>query len=212
MNNQLEAIMQINEKRLELIKDILEDDTIAAEEEEVLHMLLKERVSEDSLSEQSNKLSIGQRAADGLAKFAGSWFFIICFFIVLTAWITLNVAFLSISFDPYPFILMNLILSCLAAIQAPVIMMSQNRQEEKDRLRAKNDYKVNLKSEIIVEDIHNKLDTIIEIQEDMMKRISAIENQNNSSLQGTGSEAVEKEKVVNENASYKNKDTYEAEY
>jgi len=168
---------KMNEKKLELIKEILEDDMIAEEDEDILHALLHERVSMDAISDHEGKLTMGQKAADGLARFAGSWTFIIYFFIILVLWIVLNAAILAKPFDVYPFILMNLILSCLAAIQAPVIMMSQNRQEQKDRLRAKNDYKVNLKSEIIVEDIHNKLDIIIEQQEKMIKRISELEKE-----------------------------------
>jgi len=165
----------MNETKLELVKVILEDDIIAVEDEDILHALLHEHISQDAISEHDSKLTVGQKAADGLAKFAGSWTFIIYFFIILVLWIALNAIVLTKPFDVYPFILMNLILSCLAAIQAPVIMMSQNRQEQKDRLRAKNDYKVNLKSEIIVEDIHNKLDTIIEQQAEMLKRIYELE-------------------------------------
>jgi len=168
----------MDEKGLKLVKYILGNDTIAEEDEEVLHMLLKEPVSKNAISEHDSRLTKGQKAADELAKFAGSWSFIIIFFVILALWIGLNSLFLAKPFDVYPFILMNLILSCLAAIQAPVIMMSQNRQEEKDRLRAKNDYKVNLKSEIIVEDIHNKLDSIIEMQQDIVERLSSLENRN----------------------------------
>jgi len=170
--------MSNNEKRLELIRTILEDDTIAAEEEEILHMLLQERISKNSVSESEIELTAGQKAADSLAKFAGSWRFIIIFFIILFLWIILNSVMLTHPFDSYPFILMNLILSCTAAIQAPVIMMSQNRQEEKDRLRAKNDYRVNLKSEIIIEDIHQKLDIIIENQQTIAERLNALEKGN----------------------------------
>jgi len=166
----------MNEKRLELVKHILEDESIAEEDEEALHILLKEQVSENYILNHDNKPTKGQNAADKLAKFAGSWKFIIIFFVVLLLWIALNTLFLSKPFDIYPFILMNLILSCLAAIQAPVIMMSQNRQEEKDRLRSKNDYKVNLKAEIIIEDIHNKLDLILEMQEEINKRLDNLEN------------------------------------
>ena len=168
--------MSISEQRIELIKTILEDDTIAAEEDEILHMLLQERISKNSVSEHESDITFGQKAADRLAKFAGSWVFIIIFFIALALWITLNVVVLTNPYDVYPFILLNLILSCLAAIQAPVIMMSQNRQEQKDRLRAKNDYKVNLKAEIIIEDIHEKIDIIIENQKDIFKKISELEN------------------------------------
>lgn len=142
------------------IKDILEDQETTEEEEEILHSLLQERVSKDYHIEHSNKLTLGQKAADKLANFAGSWTFIIIFFLILLFWIGLNSYMLAKPFDIYPFILLNLILSCLAAIQAPIIMMSQNRQEEKDRIRSKNDYKINLKSEILIEDIHKKLDDI----------------------------------------------------
>jgi uncharacterized membrane protein len=167
--------MSINDQRLELVKMILEDSTIAAEEEEVLHLLLQEHVSKDALSEHDNNLTFGQKAADGLARFAGSWTFIIIFFAILLLWIVMNVIIISKPFDPYPFILLNLILSCLASIQAPVIMMSQNRQEQKDRLRAKNDYKVNLKAEIIIEDIHQKMDALIDKQQEMAERLFAVE-------------------------------------
>ncbi|ODU58591.1 MAG: hypothetical protein ABT01_00180 [Clostridium sp. SCN 57-10] len=166
----------MNQKRLELVKSILEDESIAQEEEEAVHLLLEEQVTENSILQHDSKRTKGQQAADSLAKFAGSWKFIILFFCILTAWISINTLFLRKPFDAYPFILMNLLLSCLAAIQAPVIMMSQNRQEEKDRLRAKNDYKVNLKAEIIVEDIHNKLDSIIENQEAILKRLNDLEH------------------------------------
>ncbi|AGK53501.1 DUF1003 domain-containing protein [Bacillus sp. 1NLA3E] len=168
--------MSINEKRLELIKTILEDDSIAAEEDEILHILLQERISKNSMLEHDEGLTFGEKAADNLAKFAGSWAFIIIFFFILSGWITLNAVILTKPYDIYPFILLNLILSCLAAIQAPVIMMSQNRQEQKDRLRAKNDFKVNLKAEIIIEDIHQKLSTIIENQQNMAERLNIMEN------------------------------------
>ena len=167
--------MSISEKRIELIRTILKDEIIADEEDEILHQLLDERVSKNTVFEHDNELTFGQKAADRLAKFAGSWTFIILFFLTLAAWIILNGVILTNPFDIYPYILLNLVLSCLAAIQAPVIMMSQNRQEEKDRMRAKNDYKVNLKSEIIIEDIHEKLDAIIDNQEDIVKRLELFE-------------------------------------
>lgn len=166
--------MPINEQRIELIRLILEDNTIAAEEEEILHILLQEHVSKDLISEKEANLTMGQKAADGLAKFAGSWGFIIIFFFLLMVWIFANVVLLSKPFDPFPFILMNLILSCLAAIQAPIIMMSQNRQEDKDRMRAKNDFKVNLKAEIIIEDLHQKMDALIEQQKEFADKLGMI--------------------------------------
>jgi len=173
--------MSINEQRIELIKMILEDSTIETEEEEILHMLLKEHVTKDLVSERESNLTVGQRAADGLARFAGSWTFIIIFFAILVVWIGANVMMLTKAFDPYPFILLNLILSCIASIQAPIIMMSQNRQEEKDRIRAKNDFKVNLKAEIIIEDLHNKMDDIIEQQKDFAAKLGLSENQSTDS-------------------------------
>jgi uncharacterized membrane protein len=107
-------------------------------------------------------LTVGQRIADKVASFGGSWRFIILFGLFMFIWISFNVIWLaSKAFDPYPFILLNLILSCLAAIQAPVIMMSQNRQEEKDRERAKKDYMVNLKSELEIRILHEKIDHLI---------------------------------------------------
>jgi uncharacterized membrane protein len=108
------------------------------------------------------ELTFGERVSDRVAAFGGSWTFIIAFFIVLVGWIGLNSVTLFITpFDHYPYILLNLILSCLAAIQAPIIMMSQNRQEKKDRLRAEDDYRINLKSEREVRELHQKLDVLI---------------------------------------------------
>jgi uncharacterized membrane protein len=123
--------------------------------------------------------SVGERLSDGLATFGGSWTFIIAFAAVLAGWIALNLAERGAAFDPYPFILLNLVLSCLAAIQAPIIMMSQKRQEAKDRLRSLNDYQINLKAELEIRHLHEKIDhltskqwqRLLEIQElqlDMM--------------------------------------------
>ncbi|HWT73748.1 MAG TPA: DUF1003 domain-containing protein [Mobilitalea sp.] len=170
--------MTINEQRSEFINSIIEDDKATLEEEETLHKLLKEYVSKDRLSEDNANTTFGQKAADNLAKFAGSWTFIIIFFAVLVFWIIINIYLLTKPFDAYPFILLNLILSCLASIQAPVIMMSQNRQEQKDRQRSVNDYKVNLKSEIIIEDLHMKLDSILENQQLIMDKIKELEKNN----------------------------------
>jgi uncharacterized membrane protein len=116
-------------------------------------------VTRNPLNETESAATLGERTADKVAEFGGSWTFIISFGCVLVAWITLNVIGLSASpFDPYPFILLNLVLSCLAAMQAPVIMMSQRRQETKDRMRAENDYRVNLKAELEIRQLHEKID------------------------------------------------------
>lgn len=161
----------------ELIKKILENtEDTDLDDEEIMHLLITKTVSKDITKIHKETLTFGDRMADKLAQFAGSWTFIISFCVILLFWIIGNSFMLLHPFDPYPFILLNLVLSCIAALQAPVIMMSQNRQEEKDRLRAKNDYKVNLKSELIVEDLHKKLDLLMENQEIILKKISDIEN------------------------------------
>lgn len=123
-----------------------------------------------------DKLKFGEVVSDRVAYFGGSWYFIIIFFIVLSLWILTNsFALLKNPFDPYPFILMNLILSCMAAIQAPIIMMSQNRQEKKDRIRSENDYKVNLKSEIEIRTLHEKVDHLLLDQWSRMMKIQEIQ-------------------------------------
>lgn len=117
------------------------------------------------LNPSEEKLTTGQRISDKVARFGGSWSFIIAFGVVLFIWILFNVLALgSLRFDPYPFILMNLVLSCIAALQAPIIMMSQNRQEEKDRIRAENDYLINMKAELEIRSLHQKVDLLIEEQ------------------------------------------------
>ena len=163
--------MTISTRRLELIRSILEDGANAAEEDEVLDLLLQEHVAQNAVKEYEKDLTFGQRASDNLARFAGSWTFIIIFAILMIAWISLNTYLLTRPYDVYPFILLNLILSCIAAIQAPIIMMSQNRQEQKDRERASNDYKVNLKTEIIIEDLYEKISTILDNQQQLQVRL-----------------------------------------
>ena len=147
--------MKENRKLLkEVLKDIRHDMT----DEEVLNLLADSKISESPTAE---KYTLGQRAADAIAKFAGSWAFIFSFTGVLLLWMVVNTILAADAFDPFPFILLNLVLSCVAAIQAPLIMMSQNRQEEKDRRRAENDYRVNLKTEIMIEDLYDKVNAIL---------------------------------------------------
>ena len=149
--------MKENRKLLrEVLNDIRRDMT----DEEVLNLLADSKISVQPESEKE-KYTLGQRAADSIAKFAGSWAFIFSFCGILILWMIVNVLLAARAFDPYPFILLNLVLSCVAAIQAPLIMMSQNRQEEKDRRRAENDYKVNLKTEIMIEDLYDKVNAIL---------------------------------------------------
>lgn len=167
-------------KDKKLVNEILNDIRQDMSDEEVLHILLQNKVSVNSSKNAKDKYTLGQKAADKIARFAGSWVFIFSFVGILAIWMIINIFMLTKPFDPYPFILLNLVLSCVAAIQAPLIMMSQNRQEEKDRLRAENDYKVNLKTEIVIEDMHVKMDRIIENQEKIEKELTAIENKNSS--------------------------------
>lgn len=159
--------MKENRKLLkEVLKEIRHDMT----DEEVLNLLADSKISENT-SRASEKYTIGQRAADAIAKFAGSWAFIFAFTGVLILWMVINTLLAAKAFDPFPFILLNLVLSCVAAIQAPLIMMSQNRQEEKDRRRAENDYKVNLKTEIMIEDLYDKVNAILAKQNALEKQL-----------------------------------------
>ena len=151
-----------------LISEILEDVRRDMTDEEIMNLLAGSKASVNTAKESRKKYTVGQKAADKIAKFAGSWAFIFSFVGVLIAWMVINAVLASKAFDPYPFILLNLVLSCVAAIQAPLIMMSQNRQEEKDRRRAENDYKVNLKTEILIEDLHNKMNRILARQETIL--------------------------------------------
>jgi uncharacterized membrane protein len=132
------------------------------ENEVVTSLREQELVSKNVNTEFDEKTNFGNRLADKIASFGGSWKFIIIFGIIITVWIGINTyLLLSKPFDPYPFILLNLILSCLAALQAPVIMMSQNRQEAKDRLRSEHDYKVNLKAELEIRHLNEKIDFLL---------------------------------------------------
>ena len=136
------------------------------------HSLITKRADQD----ETNDLYIGQRIADKVASFGGSWTFILSFLFLLLMWILANVWWLKNNgFDPYPFILLNLILSCIAALQAPIIMMSQNRQEEKDRVRAKKDYLINLKAELELRLLHQKIDHMIKHQQNELLEIQRIQ-------------------------------------
>ncbi len=154
-----------------LLQEVLEEIRHDMTDEEVLNLLADSKISV-SPKKEKEKYTLGQRAADAIAKFAGSWAFIFSFAGVLILWMVVNAILATKAFDPYPFILLNLVLSCVAAIQAPLIMMSQNRQEEKDRHRAENDYKVNLKTEIMIEDLYDKVNTILAKQSQIEKLLT----------------------------------------
>src|ERR1700746_1024347 len=158
----------LGEFRKDYIKEVLEDEIgeLSALDQEVIESLEQHEILSSDISKQfEKKLTFGERLSDRIAEFGGSWKFLITFGAVLLFWIALNGVILAMrSFDPYPFILLNLILSCLAAVQAPIIMMSQNRAEARDRLRAENDYKVNLKAELEIRHLHEKLDHLLRRQ------------------------------------------------
>lgn len=165
--------MKKSKERNKIIKELLDITDREFTDEELIHKLIMTEMTEKD--SDGEKTSFGQRAADAVAKFAGSWAFIFSFIAVMVIWMALNVVLAQKAFDAYPFILLNLVLSCIAAVQAPLIMMSQNRQEAKDRRRAENDYKINLKNELIIDDLHKKLDLVLENQKKIEKRLCGIE-------------------------------------
>lgn len=153
-NNEIDQLFRLGSEQLGKLHAIVEQS-----------IQDEESIVQNQLHPPEEVLTPGQTISDQMARFGGSWGFILTFFFLLVVWISYNsVATPSNQFDPYPFILMNLVLSCLAALQAPVIMMSQNRQEEKDRLRAQNDYMINLKAELEVRSLHQKVDLLLEDQ------------------------------------------------
>jgi uncharacterized membrane protein len=146
-------------------------------EEDVIKSLADHDILAENIEEQfSERRTFGEKLADQIASFGGSWRFILVFFFVLVVWMAFNVwAAHAKIFDPYPFILLNLVLSCLAAIQAPIIMMSQNRQESRDRLRSENDYRVNLKAELEIRHLHEKIDHMLTRQWERLAEIQQIQ-------------------------------------
>ena len=147
-----------------------------------LHKIVEQTIKEEDLilnnllHPATEQLTRGQKVSDKVARFGGSWKFIGFFSVLLVLWVIYNVTVSANKvFDPYPFILMNLILSCIAAFQAPIIMMSQNRKEEKDRLRSENDYLINLKAEMGIRSLHNKIDLLLEEQIKKLYDLQAIE-------------------------------------
>ncbi len=154
MDTTSNTLMQNETEQLKKLQDIVKQT-----------MLDEQLIIENLLNPPKEILTQGQKISDKEARFGGSWAFIISFFVILLVWILFNtIAPLKVIFDPYPYILMNLILSCIAALQAPIIMMSQNRQEEKDRKRSENDYLINLKAELEIRALHQKIDLLLEEQ------------------------------------------------
>jgi uncharacterized membrane protein len=169
----------LNRFRGEYVQALMEEEKgdLSSLERSVVESLAKnETLAEDIETQFQKKLSLGERLADQIADFGGSWTFISLFGGFILVWIAINTIVLLVRpFDPYPFILLNLMLSCLAAVQAPIIMMSQNRQEARDRLRSENDYRVNLKAELEIRQLHEKLDHLLQHQWERLVEIQQIQ-------------------------------------
>ena len=167
--------MNTQKNRAEIIKELLHITDKELTDEELLKEILSTDISENSeKGGKEEKITFGQKAADAVARFAGSWAFIFSFIAVMVIWMVMNVLLAAKAFDAYPFILLNLVLSCIAAVQAPLIMMSQNRQEVKDRKRAENDYRVNLKSEFVIDALYKKLESVSEMQKKIFKKLEVL--------------------------------------
>jgi len=179
LETDLISVNELNFYREKYISSFVSDnlDELGEMRDNVLQSLKEHSILSTKLElEEQSELTLGQRIADRVAEFGGSWIFILSFFGFLTIWIIANVFFLrSHTFDPYPFILLNLILSCIAALQAPVIMMSQNRQEQKDRERSKKDFMINMKAELEIRILHEKLDHLIMHQQQELIEIQKIQ-------------------------------------
>ena len=178
-DNEYVSLEQITKYRKKYLNNLIENEhgEIDILEKKVIDSISRNQIlSENIESGISEELTIGEKIADKIAIFGGSWIFIISFFTFIIIWIVINIIALSShKFDPYPFILLNLILSCLASIQAPIIMMSQNRKEQKDRKRSENDYKINLKAELEIQLLHEKIDHLMVHQNKKLLEIQQIQ-------------------------------------
>ena len=162
--------MEKRKTKKEIVKMLLNKNLDIEDEEQLLDLLIDQPIAVDVDKQDKDTEKLGDKVADKLTEVAGSWSFIIGFTLFLILWILLNLyAFKNV--DPYPFILLNLVLSCVAALQAPIIMMSQNRAAKKDSMRSQNDYKTDLKSELILEDLHDKIEKIITNQNKILKSL-----------------------------------------
>ena len=159
--------MEKKKTKSEIVKMLLNKDLETEDENQLLDLLIDQPIAIDVDKVEEKNRSIGDKIADKLTAITGSWSFIIGFLIFLLCWIMLNL-FIIDNLDPYPFILLNLVLSCIAALQAPIIMMSQNREAKREILRNQNDYKTDLKSELILEELHDKMETILKNQDKIL--------------------------------------------
>ena len=169
--------MKTQSERQKIVKELLKNTDREFTDEELVEQLIDTKLT---VRDNDKPETFGQKAADTVARFAGSWAFIFSFIALMVIWMIINLLLAVRAFDAYPFVLLNLVLSCIAAIQAPLIMMSQNRQEAKDRQRAENDYLVNLKNELIIDDLHKKLDRVLENEKHLMRKIEELEKQEHS--------------------------------
>ena len=170
--------MEKRKTKKEIVKMLLKNNELdAKDEEELLDLLIDQPISIDVDKQEEAKLTFSDRLADKVSEVCGSWLFIIVFMLFLIGWVILNTIILigDKSIDPYPFILLNLVLSCISALQAPIIMMSQNRQAAKDSLRNQNDYRTDLKSELILESLHDQMDVILRYQKRIFRYIQGLE-------------------------------------
>lgn len=161
-------MMERNSRKEKLVKQLLNRDFDVTDEDELIEMLLDNPTAIDSDKEEDERRTMGDKLADKVTEIAGSWGFIVGFCIFLIVWMIIN-TIMIVKFDEYPFILLNLILSCIAALQAPIIMMSQNRAAKKDSLRSLNDYKTDLKSELILEVLHEQMKDLQVNQKKILK-------------------------------------------
>ena len=161
----------------DLVKKLLKQEINIEDEDDLIEMLINKPITIDVDKQEEIKLSFGDKLADKISEVAGSWLFIVLFISFLVFWIILNTIILSKDkqIDKFPFVLLNLLLSCLSALQAPIIMMSQNRQSKKDSLRNQNDYKVDLKSELILEELHDKIELVLKEQKRINTKINKLD-------------------------------------
>ena len=170
--------MEKRKTKKDIVKMLLRNNELdERDEEELIDLLFDQPIAIDVDKQEEAKMTFGDRVSDKVSEVCGSWGFIILFIIFLAFWVILNVVVLSSddAIDPYPFILLNLLLSTISALQAPIIMMSQNRQAEKDSLRNQNDYRTDLKSELILETLHDQMDAILRNQKRILRYIEAVE-------------------------------------
>lgn len=172
MENKTDNKNVVNKK--ELVKKLLKQEISAEDESELLEMLIDRPITIDVDKQEDSSLTTGEKLADKLSEVAGSWGFIIGFSIFIIIWIIINTIVLNKASDPYPFVLLNLVLSCLASLQAPIIMMSQNRQAKKDSIRNQNDYQIDLKSELILERIHEEIQESLRNERQIIKLLKQL--------------------------------------